>query len=373
MGETIKKLENFFERIYAAELTRWRKQLENDKANLVYEIQTRDTNIKHYEASIVANEARVKKELEKYDPTKTLEIMNEFTRLIEKHKVVESVTVDGDNLHVTTKPLFAKVREKEGSRVLKRTCLGSFKIIMPIGGFPYIQNMSFFKTGHNRTHWGTQTGSGAASPCLGEYEDEVRRFVRKNNFYSLFDVMHHYLLSASDDGSAYSRSHIWKSERFRVMQNQIITRHAKSLPVAKSGALLKKNDKVMIVKGIATNGGSIPTGSIGRVLHVDSSSDEKGSALLQSCHIEFKNFIGGHDAAGMGKRGHCWTIPASNLAKIPPTLYSKSGIFDFHLTELFEKIDALPAGTTSAELDAVIASIEPEFIRINKLKEPTAK
>lgn len=136
-------------------------------------------------------------------------IKREWSR-IKKHPMVYSATIENETVIIITYPLFTGIRKTPKSKAKKRTCIGSFRIYIPLsigsGSNIETRNLSF----NGRSHWGTSSGDD--KPCLGSWLPQLNEARKAGNWFLLLTTLQSFLLS-TEDAAAYVPSDHWKRER----------------------------------------------------------------------------------------------------------------------------------------------------------------
>jgi hypothetical protein len=132
---------------------------------------------------------------------------NTIETQLRKHKFIDHVVVlSRDSILVYTKLLFGEIRLREGSRTLKRRCLGAFKIEVNFRGRVTMTNILYPKTIY--AHYAVKE----TRPCFGDYGSNVSQMLQERNIYGIADTLIHFL-RFSEDGSAWRQSHEWINAR----------------------------------------------------------------------------------------------------------------------------------------------------------------
>lgn len=159
---------------------------------------------KAYEQKVVKDLAEVEKVKESVK--KELEDAKEKAELaykrLKKHKGIADVIVTPKYVEIITPLIWVNIRKAAGSRESVRTCIGAYKftLIFSTGGEVRVENLVFER------HWAVSE----VNPCFGEYQDEIRRMMQKNQLYELWDMLYQWLIGADRDAAAYMLSHDWK-------------------------------------------------------------------------------------------------------------------------------------------------------------------
>ncbi len=288
-------------------------------------------SVANYEAETM----RLKEELErtkakvdalKEKPTNEDARTEKLMSQLRKHVAFESVKAGKDGGHdyieITTKLLFADIRTGEGARKTERACIGAYALKMwPHSiGHCSAKNLTFA----GRDHWATAN----STVCLGDWDHDYRNAVAKGDFYTAFEAICMLLKDASLDGSAYTRSHMWRDKRmFHAIGKE---------------ATAKKGDYVMAVE--PEYDGLYVLGCVGIY-----AADERDSGL---CRVTFKN-------AG-GRTNWDWWLPNTMLVKIPPEMHSAAPVYKIDGQKTLEatakamaELDAAPEGTTQEYLEVL--------------------
>lgn len=217
-----------------------------------------------------------------------------FVKMTRKHTLIESVTVTANTIQVTTRLLFANIRKEAGSDVKRRTCLGAYRICIPLN--PH-DTVSIEALVFSNDHWSISRNI----PCLGDWQIELHNYREKHDFYGVIDMFTRYLRASDDDGSAYLRSHVWRKDR-----------------VAK--ASLKKGDYVVVTHPDPT--------FLGRVAIV---TDVSSIILVTN------------------KAGSHWQWSPSNLRKISKEQYESGDTIAIPKDTRLAKVDRLPEGALAKD------------------------
>ncbi len=321
-----------FDKIENKELQDYLSAKENNDSNIAHTKK----NLEHYEEMGKDFQTHIDKFLKKKEENKdaTEEKARALFEQLSKHAGVESVSVTatsgwGPCVTITTPVLFTDIRKEAGSKKMQRACIGQYEMKF------YWQRQNQFKIKNlifncqGKDHWAIS----GTSPCLGSYADDIHKVWSKQQWYTLFEVMYHFLLNSVDDGSAYRPSHQWRDQR--------------NLDLIKpDGNEIKRGACVVVVVDDAE--GKALKGYVGKVLVADN----------DHASVQFKENIGGHGGDdGSGKEGYCWNIHKSGLVVIPESLYEKKSIYKTiksnPVQDTLAVIDKMPDGVTFEEVAAV--------------------
>lgn len=251
-----------------------------------------------------------------------------FERLA-RHAGVLSLKISGDSaqpcIDILTPLLFTDIRLEEGARKTKRACIGQFQIQID----PLRFNLRVYNKAFDCEHWAIRSGV----PCQGSYSKDLSHAFTRKDWYSMFDIIFHYLHS-TDDGSAYTTSNAWRDRR---NLSSLLGRKSKEWAVG---------DHV-IVTAVNADGKAL-LGYTGKVLY----TSQRGLG------VEFQKSMGGHKGdAGSGKNEHCWNVPKSSCEKITKEQHEAKEVYSSTGEDLqknvLEKIDGLPDGSTIEEAKSI--------------------
>ena len=125
---------------------------------------------------------------------------------LEKHPMIEKVSVERNNLIVLTKPLEAEITRtahgghdgEDWSDEVGISCgmgdIGVFKIIIGQQGDPEIRNQTLMFNG-NYDHWAISNGN----VCVGDYSEQFINFRKSGNIFLYVDIILHFLTDAVGD------------------------------------------------------------------------------------------------------------------------------------------------------------------------------
>ncbi len=258
-----------------------------------------------------------------------------LARQFARHVFIDTVTVTADEIVVYTKLLFSQIRTEDGSRELKRRCIGAYKISIARrdirtganqrrAHFRYgvkIDNLLYVKANH--PHWAVESVRSHV-PCGGEYNEQLETLWHDKDWYNFIDTYIQFLRFSGDDG-AYTRSHRWINNRLAYLP-QLTTQRARE-----RGCIATTRDaRIQDIHGSRDNNGDriyhdVPAGGMYRVLYTND-----GNPVI--------DFEGRHV-----------TIPRDSYAVIRHKLFTKvASLADIERLYL-KPLDVLPDGSTLSQ------------------------
>ncbi len=287
-----------------------------------------ERSVKSYEVELARYRENLRKSLEQIEllsknETGEVKKTEELLGKLRKHIYFDSVTatVGGtDWIEITTKLLFAKIREKEGSKKEDRTCIGAYKIrLYPShAGSIQAKNITF----GGRGHWATSSDS----VCLGDWSKDYERAVVSKDFYSAFEIIVLLLTDGTRDAAAYIRSHNWR-DRNRALMTETY----------------KKGDYFIFVED--EYDGLHLRGHVAKYITLDGDSGK---------------MLGEFKKAG-GVTHYSWYVPIADTVKISKEMYDAAEVYpDIKPTKsthekTFAALDSLPSGSSQEDADEVIS------------------
>ncbi len=287
-------------------------------------IKSYETEVQNYKNHLKTVQEKVEllSKKETHEVKKTEDLMAKLRKHVCFDSVIAGRVSSSDYIEVTTKLLFSKIREAEGSKKEVRTCIGAYKIRMLPGnqGTVYATNITYISKGH----WATSSNI----VCLGDWRNDYGRAIESKDFYTAFEIITLLLTDGTRDAAAYMRSHAWRDKH----------------RTPKSEDAIKKGDYVMAL--IGHYDGLQILGHVG--LHVGVESGDSWRALIQ-----FKK-VG-------GQTFYNWYVRTRDLFRITKELYDACDVYNVEekpntaLDITLAKMDALPNGSTQEDADEIIA------------------
>jgi hypothetical protein len=257
-----------------------------------------------------------------------------------KHRVYASFFVEGNYIVGRTHILFADIRLREGARKTSRVCIGAYDVkIRPSDGSMQVRNLIF------TDHWAVSGGR----PCLGEYSNDYKRMYERKDWYGIFDLFTHFLVSTEDAG-AYHRAHDWR-DYYRAYSSETGT-------YVEPGGGVNVSDFAMGDRVIFTN----PEGYESAKTIYGMTGTVIPSASTDLVHVYFQDEMGGHESCAMRLRevekmkgfefepGHCWKVPPQYLYKITEDQFAEASKYEIEGgTTMLQILDKFPKGKTYEE------------------------